>query len=81
MGLFLSANFSYCGNGDTLCLIQMSNATQTMLIDIHAFKNQLKWTDDQFLDLFKLIFNHEKKIYGKLTRFSSFKCFRLWSFE
>lgn len=58
-------DMSYFGSMGDLCLIQISNETETLLIDIHAFKNILKWNDEQFKDLFTLLFDHSKPIYGK----------------
>ena len=42
----------------------MSGAKQTLLIDIHSFRTVHKWTDERFLELFKIMFDHPKKIYG-----------------
>ncbi|KAI6188096.1 3'-5' exonuclease domain-containing protein [Aphelenchoides besseyi] len=55
---------SWCGEMGTLSLIQLSGHAQTLLIDIHVLKEEHQWSDEKFLWLFKLIFSHEKRIYG-----------------
>jgi ribonuclease D len=64
-GIDAEWDMTFTAEMGTLCLIQMTSETQTMLIDIHTFRKQYRWTQERFFDLFKLIFDHSKKIYGK----------------
>lgn len=60
-------DMSYSGEMGTVCLIQMSSEKQTMLIDVYSLRKVHGWSDKRFLNkLFKLIFDHGKKIYGML---------------
>ncbi|KAI6214540.1 hypothetical protein M3Y94_00280100 [Aphelenchoides besseyi] len=55
---------SWCGEMGTLSLIQLSGQAQTLLIDIHVLKENHQWNDEKFLEMFELIFSHEKPLYG-----------------
>lgn len=66
-GIDAEWDMSYCGDMGTVCLIQMSGPKETMLIDIHSLRTVRKWPEERFLELFKLIFDHSKNVYGKFN--------------
>ncbi|KAI6171112.1 3'-5' exonuclease domain-containing protein [Aphelenchoides fujianensis] len=61
-GFDMEGEQSYCGDQPSVCLIQMTNKKETLLIDMCKF--QPLWSTEEYLEFFRLLFHPDKWIFG-----------------